>query len=38
MKCSKCGGSMSYEKFWGLREDFLDGDAFSVERSSIRLF
>ncbi len=23
MKCSKCGGLLSYEKFGGLREDFL---------------
>ena len=23
MKCGKCGGSMSYENFWGQREDFF---------------
>jgi len=23
MKCDRCGGSMSYEKFYGLKEDFF---------------
>jgi len=23
MKCSKCNGSMSYENFWGLSEEFF---------------
>ena len=23
MRCGKCGGLMTYEKFWGKAEDFL---------------